>query len=508
MAFSRGMPGTDTNARVSTGVEGLDAVLGGGLQPAGIYIITGRPGSGKTILSNQVVYDHARSGGRAVYTTLLAETHERMFAQLRTMTFFDHAKVGKEVVYLNGLSALLDGGLTKLLALLRSMVRDNKATLLVIDGLLTAASLASPLDFKRFISELQTWVSVVGCTVLLVTSASLDGPVAPEHTMVDGILELWTERVKLRTFRRLSVTKFRGSAFVEGAHAYLIGPEGLRVYPRFEARPVDAISTVSSERLASGVPGLDAMLHGGLVRHSSTLILAPSGCGKTVLGLQFLAEGVRAGEKGLYFGFFEQPALITAKAARLGLAFDRALEDGDLQIEWRRPAETNLDVIAYEILALVKKRGVKRLFIDGFAALHSAGEPDRIPAVFTTLTAALIIEGVTTVVSDETRELFVKKVEVPTQFVSGLFHNILFLRRVETSDECLETSIAVMKTRDSGHDSRMWDFDITDGGMRMRAVRTADGGKKTLLSGSGASSAKTNTKAKAKAPEKAVRKRR
>jgi circadian clock protein KaiC len=135
------MLGTATNARVSTGIEGLDAILGGGLHRAGIYIVTGRPGAGKTILSNQMVYTHAASGGRAVYTTLLAETHERMFAQLRTMTFFDHGKVGRDVVYLNGLSAMLEGGLTKLLALLRSMVRDHKATLLVIDGLLTAATL-------------------------------------------------------------------------------------------------------------------------------------------------------------------------------------------------------------------------------------------------------------------------------------------------------------------------------------------------------------------------------
>lgn len=480
MAFSRGMPGMDTNARVSTGVEGLDAVLGGGLHRAGIYIVTGRPGSGKTILSNQVAYAHAAAGGRAVYTTLLAETHERMFSQLRTMTFFDHAKVGKEVVYLNGLTALLDGGLTKLLALLRGMVRDNEASLLVIDGLLTAASLSTPLDFKRFISELQTWVSVVGCTVLLVTSASLEGPVSPEHTMVDGIIELSTERVKLRTHRRVSVTKLRGSAFVEGAHTYLIGPEGLRVYPRFEARPIDATPIVSSERLGTGVPGLDTMLGGGLVKASSTLLLAPSGCGKTVLGLQFLAEGARNGETGLYYGFFEQPALITSKAERLGLPFAGDVKGGAIHVEWRRPAETNLDVIAYEILELVKKRGVQRLFIDGFAALHSAGQPDRIPAVFATLTAALVADGVTMVVSDETRELFVKNVEVPTQFVSGLFHNILFFRRVETGDECLETSIVVMKTRDSKHDSRIWDFDIGDDGMRMRAVRAIDGGKPTV----------------------------
>ena len=94
----------------------------------------------------------------------------------------------------------------------------------------------------------------------------------------------------------------------------------------------------------------------------------------------------------------------------------------------------------------------------------------------------------TIIASDESRELFIKHVEVPTQFVSGLFHNILVLRRVETSDECIETSIAVLKTRDSGHDSRLWDFDIGDDGMFMRAPRASDRGKPTLGGGRGAKS--------------------
>lgn len=499
------MLGTDADERLSTGVEGLDAILGGGLHRSGIYIVQGRPGAGKTILSNQVVYAHAAKSGRAVYTTLLAETHERMFAQLRTMTFFDQSRVGKDVVYLNGLSSMLEGGLAKLLGLLRSMVREQKATLLIIDGLVTATALSTPLDFKRFISELQTWVSVVGCTVLLVTSTGLDGPVAPEHTMVDGIIELSTERVKLRTYRRLAVTKLRGSAFVEGQHAYIIAPDGLRVYPRFEARPVAApeiVYELGDERLSTGVEGLDAMLGGGLVKASSTLMLAPTGCGKTVLGLHFLAEGTRQDERALYFGFFEQPELILAKGERLGFGLDRAEKAGTLHIEWRRPAETNLDAIAYEILASVDKHRISRLFIDGFAALHSAGEPDRISAVFATLTAALVARGVTLMVSDETHELFVKNVEVPTEFVSGLFHNILFLRRVETSAECLETSIAVMKTRDSAKDSRIWDFDIGDRGMRITRLRSRDGGKSTIGSGRGAASRSTKISSKKKAGKK------
>lgn len=475
----------DVPRRLSTGVEGLDAILGGGLHPGGIYIVSGRPGAGKTILSNQMVFAHAKAGGRAVYATLLAETHERLIAQLRTLSFFDPARVGKEVVYLNGLEAILDGGLAELLQLVRGMVRDHDASLLVLDGIVTASALApSPVDYKRFISELQTWVAVVGCTVLLVASGGTDHPGSAEQTMVDGIIELSTERSKLRTFRHVTVTKLRGSAFVEGSHAYLITPNGLRVFPRFEARPMPEPATELTDlaKLSTGVPGLDGIIGGGLVAGSTTLLLAPSGCGKTVLSLHFLAEGARRRERVLYFGLFEQPTLVIAKGDRLGLGLGQALADGLLRVEWRRPSEIHLDAIAEELLAITRRERITRIVFDGFAALHASAQPHRVAAVFATLNVGLLAEGATMIITDETRELFVQDVEVPTPFVSALFHNILFLRRVENEEGCLQASLAVMKTRDSGHDSRIWEFDITDAGIVMTRARASNRGQ-TLQSG-------------------------
>lgn len=478
---------TETAERLGTGVDGLDAILGGGLVTGGIYIVSGRPGAGKTILSNQIAFAHAKRGGRAVYATLLAETHERLLSQLRTLSYFEPDRVGTDVVYLNGLKAMVDGGLPELLSLVRRMVRDHGASLLVLDGMVTAAALApSPLDYKRFISELQTWVSVVGCTVLLVTSVGPDAPVSPEHTMVDGIIELSTEGVKMRAMRRLRVTKLRGSAFVEGAHSYLITADGMRVWPRFEARPMpepDPEVARRGERVPTGIPGLDALVGGGLVRGSSTLVLAPSGCGKSVLGLQFLAEGARRGEPSLYFGFFEPVPLVIAKGERLGFGLTKAMENGGLFVAWRRASEIFLDAVADELLALVRRHRIRRLFFDGFAALHAAAEPDRVSAVFATLTTGLVAEGVTMIISDETRELFVQDVSVPTPFVSALFHNILFMRRIETPDRRLETTIVTMKTRDAGHDDRIWRCAIRDDGLTLVAPLVP--GKKTSRSPKG-----------------------
>ena len=105
--------------RRPTGIPGLDQILDGGLLPAGVYVVQGPPGAGKTILANQACFHHAATGGRAVYVTLLAESHSRMFAHLRRMAFFDEIAIGERVYYVGGYSTLESDGLDALVTLVR-----------------------------------------------------------------------------------------------------------------------------------------------------------------------------------------------------------------------------------------------------------------------------------------------------------------------------------------------------------------------------------------------------
>lgn len=456
--------------RLSTGVKGLDIILGGGLFPNAIYIVSGRPGAGKTIFSNQLSFAHARGGGRVVYATLLAETHGRLISQLRSMTFFDETIVGKELLYLNALGAITDGGLAGLLELVRRMVRDHRATLLVLDGMVTAETLAKSGDeYKTFIAELQTWVGIVGCTVMFVTSSGLGPTVSPEHTMVDGIIELTTERVRMHNARHVAVTKLRGSAFLEGQHSYLITDAGLAVYPRMEAQLATDGATPSSKRIGTGIPGLDEIIGGGIVARSTTLFLGSSGAGKTIMGLQFLAEGARNGENVLHLGFYEPPSSVIAKADRLDLDFTSLVEAGRVHVKWFRPAEIHIDALVDALLTIVRERKISRLFVDGFVGFRSAQHAEqRISSVFSAVTDELVRCGVTTIISDETRELFIREIEVPTQNVSAIFHNIFFIRQVELAAELVRL-LSVMKTRDSAADRRLWRYEIGDHGATLIA---------------------------------------
>jgi circadian clock protein KaiC len=454
--------------RCSTGVSGLDAILGGGLFSGSIYIVAGSPGAGKTILGNQICAHHVGHGGSALYVTLLAETHGRMLTYLRSLSFFNDSAVGTSLKYLNGFTTMETEGLAGLLRLLRNAVRAQKATLLVLDGLLTASLVApSEIDYRKFIHELQTWVGVLGCTVLFLTSSRVDDDSRAEHTMVDGIIQLDVRVAGLRALRELRVTKFRGSAFIQGFHPYSIASDGFSVFPRVEASLVaSAPQRAASSRIRCGCPRLDELVGGGLRRGSTTLLVGSSGAGKTVLGLQFLAAGVSEGESGLHFGFYETPADLIAKGNRFGWNFDDAIARNLLSTVWQPASEHILDELAYKLLAAVRERRAKRLVIDGLVGFKEAAYKERLSALFALVADELGALGVTTLITEETRELFVRRIEIPTSGVSAVFHNIIFLRQVEKESELLRL-LTVMKTRDSAHDRGLYQIDITDQGLKV-----------------------------------------
>jgi circadian clock protein KaiC len=457
-----------SNSRVSTGVAGLDTITRGGLLGGGIYIVAGKPGAGKTILSNQIAFHTAREGGRVVYATLLAETHARLLQQIRPLSFFEDRFVGREITYLNALDAVVEKGLAGLLDLLRRMVRDQRASLLVVDGMVTAAQLAgSDVEYRTFIRELQTWVSVVDCTVLLVTSGGLGVDGAPEHTMVDGIIELLAERVRMRQLRHITIPKFRGGGVVEGQHSYVIGDSGLRIFPRIEAEENPDGATDGRPR-PTGIPGLDPLVGGGWMPGSTTLLLGSSGAGKTIFGMQSLASALEKGERALHYSFYESPSALRAKAKRLHLPYEKHVKRGALEIRWQKPAEPLLDSVVYDLLETLDRVKPQRLFIDGFVGFRTTAYSDRVSTVFSAFAEEVSRRQVTTLISDETRELYIQDIVVPTENVSAIFHNIVFMRQVEeqTGDvSALRHALWVMKTRDTAHDHRGFAVDVTSRGL-------------------------------------------
>jgi len=457
--------------RVPSGVSGLDVILHGGFLRGGIYIIQGSPGAGKTILGNQVAFHHVATGGRGIYLTLLGEVHTRMFAHLNTLTFFNPTVIGDMLYYISGYQALSQAGLAELLKLVQRIIRERQATLLVVDGLSPARAFAeSDLAFEQFIQQVHAFCDLVGCTILLISGDDSQRS-HPEHTMVDGLIELSRARVGLRTARELEVLKCRGTDYLEGRHDYTITHAGIVVYPRTEAllASPQAIATVDRERMDFGLPNLDAMLQGGLLSNSTTMILGAPGSGKTLLGTHFLAAGAQQGQPGLHFGFYETPTRLLDKAQQVGLDLTSFNADGLLEIVWQSPLEEILDALAERLLAAVQQRQVRRLFIDGLNGFQAAAVyPERMGRFLTALTHELRRLNVTTVFSMETRDLFVPTLDVPVDDLSAIVENIIFLRYAERRSD-VHRLISILKLRESGYDPAIRVFTIGDAGLAVEA---------------------------------------
>lgn len=458
--------------RVPTGVPGLDTLLGGGLVAGGVYLIMGRPGVGKTTLGNQACFTHVAGGGKAVYVTLLAETHARMLRNLTGMAFFKPDAIGKQIAYVGAYLVLRERRLPGLLALLRRVIADEKPSLLVLDGLTTAHSLGEPESaLKEFVAEMQVLSDMSRCTTLVLANMNAQNAAGAEHSMVDGLLELTLDRTAERTVREIEILKFRGGDHFLGRHEMEISTVGVVVRPRTEmllSRRTEVGQATHYRRVSTGIDHLDTMLGGGLLASSATMLLGFSGSGKTLLSLHFLDAGARKQEPGLYFGFYEPPERLIESAQHVGMTSFRANDESGLtRILWQPALRYSLDALAERIIADVRERSVKRVVIDGIDGFRQgAAFPERTIRFVTALTNELRALDATVLITEETQKIFGPDVEVRVAGLSALVDNIILLEYMDVGSE-LKRLLSVIKQRGSGHEGNVRELCITDKGVEL-----------------------------------------
>ena len=447
-------------ARLPSGVPGLDEVLGGGFIEGASYIVQGRPGAGKTILSNQIAFAQAATGRRVLYVTLLAETHDRLFQSLSTLAYFDKAILGEAIRYVSVFQSLRDEGLDAVVKLIREETQRQGASLLVFDGLLNARDRAdTDLDIKTFIAGIQSQAAFVGCTVLFLASAGSSNDIRPEHTMVDGVLDLNEEVAGVRSHRQMHVRKSRGSASLGGYHHFEITTRGVTVYPRLEVKYAHPSreDEPSRKRIATGIAGLDEALGGGLPSGSITIVAGPPGSGKTSFGLNFLNQSGKK-EHGLHFGFYETEARLRLKAEALGIDLSKKRVGRDIHILWNPLTENILDKLAHQLLAAVREHKVKRLLIDGIGGFERAAiHKSRMMEFFAALTNELRAMNVTTIISWESPDGLINENSNSLPEISAILDNLITIREVRRSEKVLRL-LSILKVRDSAFQQRDYEF--------------------------------------------------
>ncbi len=411
--------------RLPTQVRGLDEILHGGLFAGGVYILEGPPGVGKTTLANQIAYTFAQTDVRTLYVTMLAESHSRMLQHMEGQDFFDRQQVNSKVFYISGYRELEREGLKGVKGLLRAELDRNRASLLIIDGLVVHRGAPhADESVRQFVHELQSLVSAMSCTCLVLTSGN-GNAMSAEQTMVDGIFAFEDHSFHWRAERRMQVRKFRGSQVIRGSHTFCITRKGLQFFPRLESLPLDEWDVQQAiKHVSTGLPALDAALQeGGLLAGSASIVIGDSGTGKTTVALAF-ASCATVSEAGLLMSGTEIAHDLQRAGANLGLAIGEAVDCGALFIEPLGLEDESMDEIGHKILRLVDELHVRRLIIDGVAGVaDTLAFPERGYRFLGRLLSELRRRGVTSLFTVDPAALSVAAGTPLAEGIVGLFDN-------------------------------------------------------------------------------------
>jgi circadian clock protein KaiC len=452
--------------RVTTGNPQADLILGGGFPAHSINVVMGQPGTGKTIFAEQLLFHNATEGRPVLYVTTLSEPLSKVVSYVQGFSFFDDQRIGTSVLYDDIGQLLIDEGPSGLVPWLTEIIKTVRPRVLIIDSFRAIHDLAtSASEMRRVIANLGGLLSAYDVTVFLLgeyTGADIDR--FPEFALADGIVEMARERLTTRDERFFRVLKLRGSGYREGQHAFRITSHGLDMYPRLVTPRIPEGYQLSLERVPTGVPGLDEMLDGGLWCGSATLLVGPTGSGKTTVALQFALEGVRNGVSSLYVNFQENPAQLGRSILGLGMQPDEARERG-LHLMYVSPVELQIDSIILEIFEHVKRGQIQRVVIDAVGDLaFAAFDPQRLHDYLYSLVQYLAVHGITSVFTFESGDGYTGNAQHEARF-SYMSDNVIVLG-LAGADE-IKRTLRVVKTRNSAHDHRIRRWEITGRGGRV-----------------------------------------
>jgi circadian clock protein KaiC len=366
--------------RLPTGVPGLDEILGGGLPEYSFNIIAGAPGCGKTTLAHQIMFANASAERPALYFTVLGEPAIKMLRYQQQLTFFDESKMNGALRFVNLSQTVLEKDLSAVLDFIVKEVESSGARMVVVDSFRTVVRKIhgdeTEMQLQGFVQRLALHLTSWQATTFLI-GEYLEGELRdnPVFTVADGLFWLYQNIERNSIVRKLKVMKLRGQESVPGLHTFRITTEGLQSFPRTFGLTQEARQVKGKRRLSTGIRELDALMGGGVPEGDSLLVAGSSGTGKSILGSQFIAEGLRKGEPGIVAIFEEVPTEYAERAARFGIDFDKPQKDGKLKILYLRPLDLSVDETVHEIVNAVRTINCKRLVIDSLVGFEMALAP-------------------------------------------------------------------------------------------------------------------------------------
>ncbi|MHC9544856.1 MAG: ATPase domain-containing protein [Vulcanimicrobiota bacterium] len=457
-----------TEGRLSTGVKGIDEIMQGGFIRGNVYLLRGGPGAGKTVLGIHFLTAGAARGEKALFITLVESAEQiRSNAQgmgftLEGIDFLDISPTKdffvEEQMY--DLFSPADVERDPISKTIVAQVQSLKPTTVFVDTM-TQFRYLSPdvFQFRKQIVSFMRFFREHECTVLFTSEQSVEAPDDHLQFIADGILELDCGL----ELRHLQVTKFRGSNFRPGNHSMRLSQKGMEVFPRLV--PDEHRKPYAPEIISSGVPELDAMLHGGIERGTATIITGPCGVGKTTLGLLFMKEAATRGERSVFYTFEENSESILHRSEAINIPMASMIQKGTLSLVKIEPLRYTASELTSIIRREVEEKNARVICLDSTSGYRLALKGEDLIIQMHALSRYLMNMGITVILINEVESITgdFRATEIG---ISYLADNIIFLRYLEIAGE-LRKSIGVLKKRLSDHEKLMRELEITSQGVKI-----------------------------------------
>lgn len=443
--------------QASTGIPGLDELLGGGLPRDRMHLIEGEPGTGKTTLALQFLLEGRRLGETTLYVTLSETTEELRHVAASHGWTLD----GVEMYQLTPVESTADEytlyhpaeiELADLTKNVLQVVERIRPTRVVFDSLSELRLLArDPLRYRRQILGLKEFFSHHPSTVLLLDDHSIGDTDLQLRSLAHGVLLL--EHLPFeygRARRRLRIVKLRGAAVMEGFHDFVITRGGLVVFPQLV--PEGAIAARRKEPVASGLAELDALLGGGLTWGTTTLFVGPAGAGKSTVTGQYLCGAANPASRAAVFLFDERQATFVARCDALGMHASERIKSGHLLVEQVDPGVRSPGEFAHRVCRMVEDEGVRLVGIDTLNGYLNAIPSTDAPMIrMHELITFLNEKDVATLVVLAQHGVVAQTMPVPID-LSYLADAIMMLRFFEAGGQ-VRKAISVVKKRTGTHET-------------------------------------------------------
>lgn len=457
-----------TQARLSTGIIGLDEVLYGGFISERAYLVRGGPGCGKTTIGMHFLLADHSIGETSLFITLgeseaqLRHIGSELNFDVNSIHFLDLSPSSDFFTQVQSYDIFSPADVERdpLTQKIVEEVERLKPQRVFIDSMTQFRYLANdPFIFRKQVSAFLRFLKEKKITILFTTESSSEAPDEDLQFISDGIIHLDFSQQG----RYLSLLKFRSSNFRPGYHSVRLTDCGMVVFPRL--LPENFQQSFPPETISSGIPDLDQLLQGGLERGNITIISGPSGVGKTTLGMQFMKEAAGRGERSLVCSFEEAPETLIRRCESVNIPVKAMIERGTLNLLSIEPLLYTPDEFANTVRQEVEKYSAQIVMIDSMAGYRLSFQQENLTNHLHSLCRYLKNMGVATLLINE-MEWITGDFRVTELGISYLADNIIFMRYLEIRGE-LRKAIGVLKKRLSDFEKTLREIEITRYGIKV-----------------------------------------